>query len=158
MLRLNIINFFFRFFYVNYKYVSLRWLHHLNISLNVSIFGYIIWFLCLNYYSSVFVLIWLQNRCELSVTSLHCGIWEELILLYVGRPASYDTGIRWKPLGSFLPNPLSLVLTWGGSGEPPTGSHDAERRSLLDSYPKFSSWIPLCLLDFGPLWILNYWS
>ena len=62
---------------------------------------------------------------------------EESILLTVGRPASYDSGIREKPLGGFPPNPLSLVLTRGGSGEPPSGSHDAERRSLSDSFPKF---------------------
>ena len=46
----------------------------------------------------------------------HSGIWEGSILLTVGRPASYDTGIRGKPLGVFPPNPLSLVLTWGHSG------------------------------------------
>ena len=33
------------------------------------------------------------------------------ILLIVGQPASYDAGIRGKPLGGFPPNPLSLVLT-----------------------------------------------
>ena len=44
----------------------------------------------------------------------------------VGRPASYDAGIRGKPLGGF-PQNLSLVLTGGGLGEPPSGSHDAER-------------------------------
>ena len=42
---------------------------------------------------------------------IHSGIWEELILLTVGQPASYDAGIRGKPLGGFPPNPLSLVLT-----------------------------------------------
>ena len=46
----------------------------------------------------------------------HSGIWEESILLTVGRPASYDAGIRGKPLGGFPPNPLSLVLTEGVRG------------------------------------------
>ena len=34
----------------------------------------------------------------------------------VGRSASYDAGIRGKPLGGFPPNPLSLVLTEGVRG------------------------------------------
>ena len=54
---------------------------------------------------------------------MHSGIWEDSILLTVGQPASYDAGIRGKPLGGFPPNPLSLVLTDGGSGEPPSGSN-----------------------------------
>ena len=47
---------------------------------------------------------------------MHSGIWEESILLTVGRPASYDAGIRGKPLGGRPPNPLSLVLTEGVRG------------------------------------------
>ena len=43
----------------------------------------------------------------------HSGISEESIFLSVGRPASYDAGIRGKPLSGFPPNPLSLVLTEG---------------------------------------------
>ena len=41
----------------------------------------------------------------------HSGIWEELILLTIGRPASFDAGIRGKPLGGFYPTSLSLVPT-----------------------------------------------
>ena len=47
---------------------------------------------------------------------MHGGISEESILLTVGQPASYDAGIRGKPLGGFPPNPLSLVLTEGVQG------------------------------------------
>ena len=59
----------------------------------------------------------------------HSGISEESILLMVGQPASYNSGIRGKPLSGFPPNPLSTVLTEGGRGTK-MGSHDAERQSL----------------------------
>ena len=52
-----------------------------------------------------FLVLGSEEPCE------HSGIWEDSILLVVGQPASYDAGIRGKPLGGFLPNPLSLVLT-----------------------------------------------
>ena len=63
------------------------------------------------------------------------------ILLTVGQPASYDAGIRGKPLDGFPPNPLSQVLTEGvrGNHRVASGSHDAEKRSLSDSYPKISA-------------------
>ena len=35
------------------------------------------------------------------------------------------------------PEPPISGPSWSGSGEPPGGSHDAVRRSLLDSGPKF---------------------
>ena len=64
----------------------------------------------------------LENPPELLVRAagtllkVHSGVWEESILLTVGRPASYDAGIRGKPLGGFPPNPLTLGLTEGVRG------------------------------------------
>ena len=52
-----------------------------------------------------------QAKMSSMLSPPHSGIWEDSILLVIGQPASYDAGIREKPLGGFPPNPLSLVLT-----------------------------------------------
>ena len=58
--------------------------------------------------------LWCARRDKgLLVVATHSGIWEEPILVTVGRPVSRDAGIRGKPLGGRPPNTLSLVITCG---------------------------------------------
>ena len=73
----------------------------------------------------------------------HSGILEESILLIVGQPASYDAGIRGKPLGGRPPNPLSLVLTEGVRGSHRVAPMMPKGEAFRTAFPNFSSQIPL---------------
>ena len=73
------------------------------------------------------------------ITTEHSGIGEESILLTVGRPASYDAGIRGKPLGGFPPNPLSLVLTEGVRGSHRVAPMMSKGEAFRTAFPNFSS-------------------
>ena len=69
----------------------------------------------------------------------HSGIWEDSILLTVGQPASYDAGIRGKPLGGFPPNPLSLVLTEGVRGRHRVAPMMPKDEAFRTAFPNSSS-------------------
>ena len=69
----------------------------------------------------------------------HSGILEDSILLTVGQPASYDAGIRGKPLGDFSPNPLNLVLTEGVRGSHRVAPMMPKGESFRTVFPNFSS-------------------
>jgi len=69
----------------------------------------------------------------------HSGISAESILFGVGQPASYDAGIRGKPLGGFPPNPLSLVLTEGVRGSHRVAPMMPKGEAFRTAIPNFSS-------------------
>ena len=70
--------------------------------------------------------------------TMHSGILKKLILFTVGRPASYDAGIRWKPLCGFPPNPLSLVLTEGVRGSHRVVPMITKGQAFREGIPNFS--------------------
>ena len=70
---------------------------------------------------------------------VHSGISVRSILLAVGQPASYDAGIRGKPLGGFPPNPLSLVLTEGGRGSHRVAPMMPKGGAFRTAIPNFAS-------------------
>ena len=81
-----------------------------------------------------------MNKIFIIAESLtHSGIWEESILLTIAQPASYDAGIRGKPLGGFPPNPLSLVLTEWVRGSHRVAPMMPKGEVFRTAFPNFSS-------------------
>ena len=79
----------------------------------------------------------------------HSGILKISILLTVGQPASYDAGIRGKPLGGFPPNPLSLVLTDGVQGSRKVDLVMPKGLALRTAIPSFQLLNSTMLREFG---------